>query len=531
MRELDLSLRPDYPYRFDLEKGYRPIRFMEKYCIPTKGDYSSMKLMPWQQFIEGNLYGWVHKETGLRRFREGVILVGSGNGKSTLITGNGIYGVSQDGERGAEVYCIANAKDQSRIIGDEARAQIESNRVLNYRFRCTREGIFFDQTRSKFQALASDPTVLDGKNVHMAIFDEVQDYRDYEFINRLKKKIIKRSQPLVLYISTLGSVIDGPLMDLYVTGGHILADTGVIDLIAADSIFVYIDEIDEDDDPNNEKCWIKANPSIGVLLKMDDLRRDWATCKAVPATRSDWINKQLNVFTSVNELSFLDNSTILANNKTHDVAELDGKSCYGGFDMSETEDFTSACLEFPLDNGDYVVLSHSWVPEHKVKENHEKLDWDALQAACHLTVIPGSYIKPHYVFDWFVAMAEKYRILSIGYDRARAVELIRMLTDHGFTMAEVRQGELTLIGPLDNLKERFLDGGIIHNNNKLFNWYLSNIKVSKRSANGTYLPTKRNRYRKIDGFAALLNAHTEMLRRRPTEIPPDRTVTRVIRLG
>ncbi len=82
--------------------------------------------------------------------------------------------------------------------------------ALKKHFRTLRDGIYYDPTRSKIQALASDPTTLDGKNVHMAIFDEVQDYRDYSFMSRLKKKIIKRKQPIVIYISTLGNVIDGP---------------------------------------------------------------------------------------------------------------------------------------------------------------------------------------------------------------------------------------------------------------------------------------------------------------------------------
>ena len=120
----------DYPWRFDIKKACRPIEFMERFLVPTKGDYDKMTLQPWQCFVESNLYGWVDKKTGYRRFREGLILVASGNGKSTMVVGNAVYMLSVDGERGAEVYCLANSREQARIIYDECRAQVEASGAL-----------------------------------------------------------------------------------------------------------------------------------------------------------------------------------------------------------------------------------------------------------------------------------------------------------------------------------------------------------------------------------------------------------------
>ena len=125
---------------------------------------------------------------------------------------------------------------------------------------------------------------------------------------------------------------------------------------------------------------------------------------------------------------------------------------------------------------------------------------------------------------------EIYRIDSIGFDPAKAFLLVQLMRENGFILNEVRQGELTLTAPLDNLKERFLDGNIIHNNSRMFNWYLGNVKLTKRSANATYLPTKQSKYRKIDGFAALLDAHTEYLRKNPAIIPQDKKLTTLIKL-
>ena len=85
LRDLERSKDPAYPWRFDEEKAARPCNFIERFLSPTKGDYDRMELMPWQCFVECNLYGWVDKETGLRRYREGLIVVGTGNGKSTML--------------------------------------------------------------------------------------------------------------------------------------------------------------------------------------------------------------------------------------------------------------------------------------------------------------------------------------------------------------------------------------------------------------------------------------------------------------
>lgn len=525
LRELDTSLSDSsYPWEFDIKKAYRPIDFIEQFLVPTKGAYSKMELLPWQHFIEANLYGWVSRKTGYRRFREGIIIVGQGNGKSTMIAGNAAYGLTKDGERGAEIYCLANSREQARIIFNECSEQVKASPVLSKHVRVTKQGMFFDPTASKFQPLATDSKNLDGRNVHMGVFDEIQEFRDYKLINVIKGKTKKRKQPLIIYITTLGTVIDGPLMDYYILGGNILDDCGAIAQRAADRIFVYIDEIDEDDQPEDSSCWGKANPSLGALLDIEDLLDEWERVKTIPAERSNFINKQLNVFTSVDELSFVDTKTIRKNNRKYSLEKLRGERCYGGFDLSETEDFTSACLEFPLPENDFFVLEHSWVPEKKVKEDREKLDWYELERAGRLTIVRGDYVDYNLVYQWFEAQRALYRIDSIGFDPAKAFLLVQLMREKGFILNDVRQGELTLTAPLDNLKERFLDGNIIHNNDPMFNWYLGNVKLTKRSANATYLPTKQNKYRKINGFAALLDAHTEWMRKNPLFIPKDKSL-------
>ena len=518
-RHLDDMARaddPDYPWVFDAEKAERPISFMERFLAPMKGDYDHMELMPWQCFVLGSLYGWVDKASRLRRFREGLVVVGRGNGKSTMMSGNATYGASKDGERGADVYLLANTKEQAAIVYEECLTQIRSSRKLAPHFRTLRDGIHYDATNSRIRHRASDSRKLDGLNPHMAIFDEIHGYRDFKLINVIKRGMNKRRQPLALYITTMGSVLDGPLMYYY----QLFTDAmrGALRPEIGDRMFAFIAEMDQDDDIENSELWIKANPAIGQLLDLDQLRSDWERAKQIPQERNDFINKQLNIFTNAGEAAFLDYDVIKRNEDTIDESELLGRVCYGGFDLSNSEDFTSAALEFPLDDGRLFVLSHSWVPQRKVDLDNEKIPYYEYAMAGLLDICPGEYITQDTVYDWFVEMAQKYSIRTIGYDPANATWLVRMLEAKGFECNVVRQGPVTLNAPMKDIREQLLDGKIVHNKNALFRWYMDNVRLRRDfydREKENWVPTKRDRYRKIDGFMAFLDAHTEYMRLNP----------------
>lgn len=65
---------------------------------------------------------------------------------------------------------------------------------------------------------------------------------------------------------------------------------------------------------------------------------------------------------------------------------------------------------------------------------------------------------------------------------------------------------------LKDIKEMLLAGKVVFNENKLFRWYLNNVRLVVADRNGNWLPTKQHKYRKIDGVAAWLNCHTETMK-------------------
>ena len=100
----------DFPYYFDPERGQHHIGFMEKFCRHSKGKVGG-SLIQFELFQKAKMqmvFGWVAKDTNLRRFREVDDIRGRKNGKSTETAAVEWDMALNDGEKGAEIYCTAN---------------------------------------------------------------------------------------------------------------------------------------------------------------------------------------------------------------------------------------------------------------------------------------------------------------------------------------------------------------------------------------------------------------------------------------
>ncbi|WZY00355.1 terminase large subunit [Bacillus sp. FSL W7-1360] len=495
-----------FPWVFLEEKAHKPIRFIERFCRPSKGETRKLVLQAWQHFIIGSLYGWVHKDTGVRRFREGLIFVGRKNGKSTMISGLANFALGKDGENGADIYLLANSKQQASIIFEEAKAMVKTSPHLRKHYTPLRFEILYKRTFSRMEPRASDSDKLDGLNTHLGIFDEIHEFKDYSLINIIKKSRGSRKQPLILYITTAGYQLDGPLVNYYEQAADVLEGA-----LTDERTFYYMAELDSEKEFDQPEKWIKANPNMGVSLDLEILQEDWQKDKRTPEERTDFITKQFNWFVHANKLSFLDFDTLKRNKKQLDPSLFHGKPCVASYDLSETEDFTSAVLEFPMtETGEVFVISHSWIPRKKVQMGNEKIPYREWSEQGLLTICEGDYIDEETVLQWLLEQRNQFQIEKIAYDPAKAFRLNKALEANGFETEVVRQGFATLGPAMQDLKHLFLDGKVIFNNNPLLRWYINNVELV-RDRNNNVMPTKSNRYRKIDGFAALLNAHMHVM--------------------
>ena len=120
----------NFPWEFDEEKGWRPIRFIEKKCHPTKGNFKHLVMQPWQHFVVGSMFGWVNKETGVRRYRESLIFVARKNGKTrvTAVTKANIIKTT-DGKFLEVFYNIA--KEYPNIKADDWYIDIMTAKLID----------------------------------------------------------------------------------------------------------------------------------------------------------------------------------------------------------------------------------------------------------------------------------------------------------------------------------------------------------------------------------------------------------------
>ena len=497
---------PDFPWKFDEEKGWRPIRFIEKKCHPTKGSFKHLIMQPWQHFVVGSMFGWINKSTGVRRYRESLIFVARKNGKTELESGLADYMAGFDGENGPNVYFLANSQKQASLLYEGSRTMIQKSPWLSDRFVPNRSEIRYPKTGGKILAMSAEKNNKDGENVHFAVFDEIHEYQDYSLINVMRNSRGTRKQPLIVYITTAGYVLDGPLVDM-VDQGHDTLDNYEDDI--NNRTFYYLASLDDKEEVNDPKMWVKANPNIG-LMQLADMITDFQNERRVPAQFADWLTKRFNIFSEVDELSYITPEILQKNTRHLDLEELRGRECVGGYDLSDTEDFTSACLEFPLDDGGVFILEHSWIPHARYERDKNPERIRKWEHDGEVTIIPGDYVDYSYVLDWFNEQAQKYDITIIRYDPAKAIRLNKELEEAGFETDKVRQGFFTLGGAMQNFKELLLDGKVVFNEQSMFKWYLNNVHL-RQDRNDNWLPTKTSQSRKIDGFAAALDAHVSVV--------------------
>lgn len=268
LNDLEKSKDDDFPYRFDKSEAYKPIKFIE--LLPDVSSGEPMKLALFQKFIVGSLYGWVDKETGLRRYTKAYISMARKNGKSLLIAGIAlyelIYGKTPKFDR--QVYCTANSKDQARTVYRMIVAQLKKIRQQSPAIRkltkIIQNEIRIEDTNSILKPLSRDTDNLDSLNVLVGILDEYHTAKNTDMMEVLESSQGQQDQPLILIISTAGVELNGAMYTIeypYVT--KILNGEE-----ENDNYFAIVYEQDTEEEINDEDTWIKSNP----LLESDNLR-------------------------------------------------------------------------------------------------------------------------------------------------------------------------------------------------------------------------------------------------------------------
>lgn len=503
-------------YHYSHSRANHILEFAENYCRHSKGKLGGqlVVLELWEKAMLAAMFGFIDDE-GRRRYREIILIVAKKNGKSLIGSIVGLYLQVGDGEPGAEVYAVATKKDQAKIIWGEAKRMVNKSPELRRIIKPLVGEMDCAANESVFKPLASDTDTLDGLNVHGALMDEVHQWRDgVALYDIIADGTTAREQPMVLITSTAGVVREDIYDNKYeyaekVILGYDDPDAGIVD----DHFLPFIYELDSREEWEKEECWKKANPGLGTIKNIRQLRDKVARAKQEPSLQRNLLCKEFNIRETAGGswLSFDD----LNNETLFDVRELKPRYGVGGADLSSTDDLTAACVIFMLpESPEIYVIPMFWIPENSV-ERHirtDKIRYDIWIEKGWVRTCPGNKINPDVVWEWFVEIQEEYDIYLniVGYDSWSAEMWANKMkqTFGEKTMHPVIQGKKTLSNPMKMLAKDFEAHRIIYNNNGLLKWCIANTSVDE-DKNGNIQPIKSRRAtQRIDGLAALLDAYT-----------------------
>ena len=502
-------------YIFDEKKANHAIDFIERYCKHSKGKWAGkpVVLEVWQKAILSALFGFIDKNTGLRQYRELILIVARKNGKSTLSSGIGLYLLMADGEPGSEVYSVATQREQAKIIWNEAVRMVKKSPSLNKRCDCLVSRIKCRFNDGVFVPLASDSNTLDGLNVHGALIDELHAIKDKNLYDVVIDGMTAREQPLSIITSTAGTIREG-IFDLkYEEATNIIAGYDDENGYKDETILPVIYELDKRGEWTKPTCWAKANPALGTIKSREQLEDKVNRAKANPHYVKNLLCKDFNVRETATE-AFLTFEQ-LNNEATFDIGILKPRYGIGGIDLSATTDLTCATMLFKTleDEKRFYVEQMYWIPEELLEKrvNEDKVPYDIWLKRGFVRVSPGNSIDYRLIVEWFEEMQNEKDIylFKCGYDSWSAKYFVQdMINTFGEpTMEPVIQGKKTLSGPMKALGADLEAKLINYNNNPVLKWCMANVSVDM-DKNGNIQPCKlQNPRQRIDGFASLLDAY------------------------
>ena len=504
IQELD---NPREPWVFDLDYATRSIQFIEHFCKHSKGKWigKGVKLELFQKAKLQAVYGFVHKDTKLRRCREVFTLVARKNGKSTEKAATGNFMLIADGEGGAEIYSVATKRDQAKLVFSEAVNMISQSPALSKHIRKRKTDLYFSPTFSKFEPLASDSNSLDGLNAHNVIMDEVHAWKDRNLYDVMKQSMTSREQSLLDIITTAGFVRSGIFDSLYEYACNVLDGT-----VEDDRFMAFVYELDDKNEWTDFRMWEKANPGLGTIKSYDELAANVERAKSDPDFLPTVLTKDFNIRETVAG-AWLTFDTV-NNEETFDIEELRNSYAIGGVDLSSTTDLTCATLLIMKPDGKKYVLQQYFLPSESIERKvaEDKIPYDKWSDRGLVKLSDGNKVNYSDVTEWFMKMIREYDIrpLWIGYDPWNSTYWTEEMKNMGFNMIVVRQGARTMSQPMKEMAAELGAKTINYNNNPVLKWCLTNTSV-KRDENDNIRPIKgANSRQRIDGAVSLVIAYT-----------------------
>jgi phage terminase large subunit-like protein len=507
--DLKRSRDSDFLYIFKPELAEPVINFAECLIIPDMPTPDKhLRLLPWMLFVYYNLYGWVLKtDTSIRRFRSGYVELARKNSKTTsLLNPFILYDFLTT--PAAESYLVSKDEKQSCKSFDELKQIIvQTPELAKIGLKPLTNCITYKSSRISY--FSSDSGGIDAYKNSLSIIDEFHAYDTDKVLTAFKYGGRARKNCLTLIITSAGLDTSKPCYTENERAKKILNN-----VLSDEQYFTIIYSIDDTDDWKDESIYIKANPSLGVIIKPENLHSDLIDAINQPSHRQDFMSKTLgrwvfgtSAWIPADKLSVNDNVIV----KPDDLLK---HRCCGAWDLSEIHDWTALSFCFQINNK-YTFIHHFYIPADTINEKykHENISLTEWIEKGIVTVIPGSTIDYDFIFKDIQQACKRYDVTEICYDPWNGVELTKKIEDElpSLTLVPVPQNLKTLAPMTKTFEKMILDGKLI-DNNPAVRWMYGNVCI-KPDAEGNYRPLKayKSSTGRIDGIITSLMSYSRLI--------------------
>lgn len=514
LRDVERENTDDFPYIFDDDKALRFFKWMSEFKH-TKGVLAGQNIdpAPIQIFIFGNLYGWVHKDTGYRRFKKSYWQVARKNAKTQSNACVASYEASALGEQFSEVYIGATKSEQAKILWNEVKAQINLSNFSD-KFVTSHGKIRHVKSSSYIQALSKDSGKTgDGFNVQCALIDEYHAHTTSELLDVLVSGMGSRPQPLLSIITTAGFNLTNPCYA--VEYQYISKLLNPNDDVENEEYFAMVNELDPGDDIKDEENWFKANPIVANNeIGMSYLRSELKIALDVPEKMRNFMTKNMNVWVDMPENGYLDITKWDENNVSADEIErglMESDVVFLGVDLSATTDLTSLGLVGVKDNVKFIKHV-SFMPSDKYYErmNTDKVPYDLYVKDGKLILTDGATVDYTIVKSYIVKWCKAYQVKYVCFDKYNAINMMWELENEGIGVVEIPQSIAMLSPATKEFRNDVYNGLVKHDGDKLLKRALLNAKAKIDDQENIML-SKRVSTGRIDPIASVINAYSRVL--------------------
>ena len=456
-------------------------------------------LEPWQEFVLACILGLKWRDNDYRVCTQTYIQIARKAGKDAFMAALALYMMVVDGEASPEIACLANSRDQARILFDYVTNFSKSLDPKGSAIKSYRNFVKMPSNNGMVKVFSADASVLDGLNVSMGVIDEYHEAKDRKLYDVIRSSMGMREQPLMVVITTAGFNLESPCYDMYKLSIEVL--NKVKD---DDSFFPFIFQLDEDDDIDDEDNWVKCQPNLDVTVTRDFMRGELLKMKNDSTAEVGVKTKTLNMWCT-SSMVWIKPEDVVSNMRDLKLDDYVGYTGVIGVDLGAVNDLTAITLMIPLPEKK-IFFNWSFLPEDSYKSHPLKELFTKFIQEGSLILTAGNVTDYDFVANKIREINEIIPVTDIFYDKWNSTQFSITMTEMGFNMVEFSQAIGNYNAATKEFERLLLTSEVEIQKSSNFLWQMTCVSI-KVDHNGNQKPQKTQwKTQKIDNVISSTTA-------------------------